>query len=71
MKKTFEELKEEYKEMYEEWAKFDDDYKDSKLTGKEVYEIEKENYMETFDNFIEQHEKRLSEIKELERKLGE
>ena len=70
-KKTYEELEEEDKEMYEDWAKFDDEYKDSNLTGKEVYEVEKKNYMKAFDNFIKQHEEKLSEIKELEKKLGE
>ena len=67
-KKTYEELEEEAKEMYEEFAKFDDDYKDSNLTGKEVYEIEKKNFMEFFDSFKDEYEKRLREIKELERK---
>ena len=68
-KKTFEELEEEEKETFEDWAKDDDSYKDSNLTGKELYEMEKKNYMGAFDNFIKHHEKQLSEIKELERKF--
>ena len=68
-KKTFEELEDEEKERFEGWAKDDDSYRDSNLTGKELYEMEKKNYMDAFDNFIKQHEKQLSEIKELERKF--
>ena len=65
-KKTYEELEEEGKEVYEEFAKDDEEYEG--LTGKEVYEIEKEKFMEFFDSFKDEYEKRLREIKELERK---
>ena len=65
-KKTYEELEEEGKEVYEEFAKDDEEYEG--LTGKEVYEIEKEKFMDFFDSFKDEYEKRLREIKELERK---
>ena len=65
-KKTYEELEEEGKEVYEEFAKDDEEYEG--LTGREVYEIEKEKFMDFFDSFKDEYEKRLREIKELERK---
>ena len=65
-KKTYEELEEEGKEVYEEFAKDDEEYEG--LSGREVYEIEKEKFMDFFDSFKDEYEKRLREIKELERK---
>mgnify|MGYP003109436679 CR=1 FL=1 len=71
-KKTYEQLDNDSKEEFERFYKDDiyfEEYKD--LTGKQIYEIEKEKFMEFFDSFMEEHEKKLSEIKSLERRLGE
>ena len=71
-KKTYEQLDNDSKEEFERFYKDDiyfEEYKD--LTGKQIYEVEKEKFMEFFDSFMEEHEKKLSEIKSLERRLGE
>ena len=68
-KKTYEQLDNDSKKEFERFYKDDEEYED--LTGKQIYEVEKEKFMEFFDSFMEEHEKKLSEIKSLERRLGE